>query len=844
MAKSRKQKKKIKRKIKRTKKIKKQKRRAKKRLKTSKKKIRPVRQKAQKIKKEPMASLLLPLNKVKEIFRTRYGFFLYDGSEYVVTGPDSPAPWANIITNNNYGFIVTQTGAGFSFKKTIADKVTSWGANLNTDRSGKFFYIRDNRTQEFFSASWNPVRKQPQFYEVRNGIGYTNITNKVNDTISSLVCFVAKEEPVEIWQLRVRNLQKEARSISIFSYLEWVFPGLLNKKDESFFKTSFNQGLSAIFAHSVNNSVKFHAVNKPVNSFTTDKQAFLGMYHDASHPRVVEKGMCFKEEGRYVDPAACLQIDLDFEPGGEHELIFIVGASSDEKTAQEIIKKYKNIKDVEAEFSSMGSRWGEYLKKSMVIKTPDEGANILNNNWFRYQAISGGLSAKGCYYQTDGLIRFRDFILNSLIFLPIDEQVTKNNIIECAKRQFADGNVLAWWDILSEKSQKSNYSDDCLWLVFAVCEYLKETASLSMLKEKIPYQDAAPETLFDHCLKAINKVADSVSSKGPSSGRMSMPVIMGGDCNRKLDGDEQNGSVWLGQFLCYITEEFSNVCASLKEDKLAAKLIKQIMPLKDKINKLKKGTQWYPRVITPKGAVIGRQDKKDGIMFLNTQSWAVISRLIQDEEAKDLMDLVAKNLYKNHGPIVLSPCYNTPNPEIGTITYLPCGIQENGGTNVVFACWAVWAEIMLKRAYNAWDIYSRLNPVHRAHRADIYEMEPYVSSCYIDGPDAGKLGQARNSWYGTSAFWLNKILTEHILGIKPTHKGLSIDPCIPARWKLFKVYRHFRGTRYVIDVINHRHISFGVAEITVDGKKIHSNTLPIFKDEKSHYVRVVMGRPA
>ena len=373
----------------------------------------------------------------------------------------------------------------------------------------------------------------------------------------------------------------------------------------------------------------------------------------------------------------------------------------------------------------------------------------------------------------------------------------------------------------------------------AFIKLLKETADLSILKEKIAYLDGQPDTLLQHCLKALDKVLATAPKKG-------IPAIMKGDCNRKLDGigaGERGSSVWLGEFLCYLLDEFSVICNMAKEQNLASGFTKRSKQIKININKLAKGSDWYPRAVTTKGALIGKPGGKDSTIFLNPQSWAVIGGLIEADEARKLMDTVSKHLYKNHGPIALSPPYESYNSGIGALTHLPPGVEENAGTNIEFACWAAWAETILGRAYKAWDIYSRLNPVHRAHRADIYEMEPFVASCYIDGPDAAKFGQARNSWYGISAFWLNKILTEHILGIKPTYRGLLIDPCIPKRWRLFKVSRAFRGTRYIIDVVNHRHVSSGIAEIAIDGKKAKSNILPIFKDDKSHYVRVVLGKP-
>ncbi|MFA5369998.1 MAG: hypothetical protein WC300_04710, partial [Candidatus Omnitrophota bacterium] len=251
-----------------------------------------------KAKKEtPMARLLLPLGRIKEIFRTRYGFFLFDGSEFVVNTPETPAPWSNILTNGDYGMIISQSGCGMSFRAGLSNRITRWCQDNISENFGKFIYLRDNQTQDYWSATWKPVCKKPEFYEVRHGIGYTNISSKNNGIISSLIYYVSADEPVEVWQMRIKNATQQARFLSVFSYLEWDFgkPSGNREYDKFFVDTIYDERLSSILAKTPDGEYAFHSVNSKVETFTCGRDFFLGSYRDVSRPRCVEKGMCFNE---------------------------------------------------------------------------------------------------------------------------------------------------------------------------------------------------------------------------------------------------------------------------------------------------------------------------------------------------------------------------------------------------------------------------------------------------------------------------------------------------------------------------------------------------------------------
>jgi len=807
------------------------------------KKIKPkaVSKKARPAKKAtPMAKLLLPLGRIKEIFRTRYGFFLYDGSEFVINTPETPSPWSNILTNGDYGMIISQSGCGMSFQGGVGNRITRWNQDNNSENSGKFIYIRDNQTQDYWSATWKPVCKTPEFYEVRHGIGYTNISSKYNGIISSLIYYVGADEPVEVWQMRIKNTTDEPRFLSVFSYLEWDFlsPSDNREYNKLFVNTEYDEDLSAIFAKTPDNEYAFHSVNHKVQTFTCGRDAFLGAYRDVSNPRCVEKGMCFEEQGRYNDPVAALQVELELPPNGEKELLFTVGKCSEQKDAQKIIKKYKNVKVAEEEFSRTGHRWTIRLG-NFQITTPDEGANILTNKWFRYQAMSAGLASFGSCYQPDGKVSFKDYLVNGLILLSINPKHHRQFILDAAEKQFEDGSVINKWCPKSGKGLRAESLEAPLWLVYSLCAYLKETYDTAILDEEVKFQDAAKKSLFMHCKQAIDRVFNSIGKKG-------LPPLSAGDHIEKLDGmvnDAKGESVWLAQFLIYLLSEFIIVCG-LKNDKEAvADYDNRLKKLREKVLKTALDNDRFIGSLSHADKGVGVSKGKHAQLFLDTQVWAILSGLCDTDQATALMDKVGEDLYKEHGPIVVSPSFSEPRDEIGTMSRLPNGVMENSGISVESACWAIWAEAKLGRAQKAWSIYAKLDPVDRSHKSDIYKLEPFVSCAYVDGPDSHASGRARESWYNRNGYWMFKVMTEEILGIKPTHEGLLISPCIPNRWKLFKVKRAFRNAYYTIEVVNPRYVSQGIAEVVVDGKKVKSNLIPAFGDDKRHHVKITMGKP-
>jgi cellobiose phosphorylase len=406
--------------------------------------------------------------------------------------------------------------------------------------------------------------------------------------------------------------------------------------------------------------------------------------------------------------------------------------------------------------------------------------------------------------------------------------------------------VYHWWHPISETGLQNKITDNLLWLPFVVNNYLQETNDFDILECPEPFVDDARATsVYDHCLRAINKALERFSPRG-------LPLIGAGDWNDGLSAvglDMQGESVWLGHFMHRILHDFSAIAEKYGALTQAETYRARAQHLKEKINALAWDGEWYYRATKDNGEKIGSKQNAEGQIYLNAQTWAVIAGVAERERAEQVMDVVEKKLEHKAGPVLLYPAYKTPDMLIGYLSRYASGMRENGGVYTHAATWAVIAEALLGRGEEAFRIFSKINPIHRGKKPDEYCAEPYVTPGNIEGPDSRFYGRGGWTWYSGSAAWLFKVGLEWILGIHPTLEGLVIDPCIPASWQGFRARRNFRGATYQIQVKNPERINRGVKEILIDGEKYAEHclatklALPVFAEGSIHEVIVTLGIP-
>ncbi len=792
-------------------------------------------------------------------FTTKYGRFSEDATEYIISTPRTPRPWINVICNGDYGLTFSQTGGGYSWKTHAQlNRITRWEQDLIKDDWGKYIYLSDEK-KNIWSAGWKPVCHEPDFYRCRHGIGYSIIESTNFGIETELLVFVPNEDPVEVWRVTVRNSTRRERSINLFTYCEWglgAAPDWHREFHKSFIETEYDGKVQALFAtkrlwevpterghwNTNWNYIAFHSSSiKPV-SYDGDKESFLGMYGTLRDPKGVREHTLQQRTGNWLDPIGSLQLNIKLKPGEEKVVCFTLGATENKKQAVKLINHYRSIENTNKALEEVKARWRSLLS-TVDVSTPDEAMNIMTNTWLKYQAISGRLWGRTAYYQTGGAFGFRDQLQDSQIFLPIDSEQTKNQILLHARHQFYDGSVYHWWHPISEIGLRNGISDNLLWLPYVVNSYLQETNDFQILDCKEPFVDNKHEaTIYFHCTKAIDRALLRMSKRG-------LPLIGSGDWNDGLSAvglDMKGESVWLAHFLHRILLDFAQIAKRYGEKAKAKVYRDKAKKLKAVINKIAWDGKWYWRATKDSGEKLGSSSNKEGKIYLNAQTWSVIADVADKKRAEQVMNIVEQKLEYKAGPLLLYPAYKTPDTFIGYLTRYSAGMRENGGVYTHAATWSVIAEALLKRGESAFRMYSKLNPIYRGMEADEYVAEPYVTPGNIEGPESTFYGRGGWTWYTGSASWLFKVGLEWILGVRPTFDGLVIDPCIPAKWKGYKVRREFRGATYIISVNNHEHVESGIKEILIDGEEYCHNckespTLPVFERGTVHFIEVIMG---
>lgn len=789
-------------------------------------------------------------------FESAYGYFAADGKEYVITTPLTPRPWGNIISNGDYGLMISQNGSGFSWRGNAGqNRITRSFQDLVRDNWGKYFYIRDLNRNVYWSATYKPVMHPYQSFAVVHGIGYSKFSQRIEDIESELTVFVAAQDPVEICQLRLNNCSREARELDVTSYAEWLLgfaPDEHREFHKLFIETSADVQARTVYARKClwgfpddkgrHNNIDwpftaFMAVSEPLKSFDCDKESFIGLYNNDDKPQAMRDGRLAGRSGRFTDAIAALQVAVHLEPQETKTIVFTLGVAEDgREDVRELCGRYTAVEKSEQALQAVKAFWSRFIDGERV-ETPDEALNFMTNYWLKYQAISCRLWGKSALYQVSAGYGFRDQLQDSQIFLVSEPEYAKKQLLLHAAQQFTEGDVLHWWFSIKGGGPRTNCSDDLLWLPFVLDSYLKETGDFSILDEVVPYLNGPAEPLYDHCKRAIERAFSRFSARG-------IPLMGDHDWNDGLSavGTLLKGeSFWVAEFLYMILGNFSPLARRRGDERFAQKCDVVRQNLKHALNAYGWDGEWYLQATTDEGLLLGSKANEEGQIFLMPNNWAVISGIADDERAQTAMASVTKYLLKDHGTLLNYPAFTKPRPDVGYVTRYAPGLRENGGVYTHAATWSVWAYTLVNQPDLAYEAYRKICPPNRSADIETYKAEPYVTPGNIDGPLSEYYGRGGWTWYTGSSQWLHRVATHWILGIRPQVNGLLVEPSIPADWPGYTVTRTFRHARYRIEVKNPDNVSKGVKTVTVDGKLQPGNLIPVFDDAQTHLVEVIMG---
>ncbi|MGQ9456102.1 MAG: GH36-type glycosyl hydrolase domain-containing protein [Armatimonadota bacterium] len=790
----------------------------------------------------------------------KYGYFSKDWREFVITRPDTPAPWVNYISNGRYTGLISHTGGGFSYWMDPRDsRVTRFRYNsLPWDRPGRYVYIKDP-SGVYWSLSWQPTAHNYDSYECRVGMGYQIIRMLYRNIHSEITYFVPLDDDVEVWLVKLRNEGHEARTIKIFSYVELclghALVDLINQPNDQHFNIAYfdhqtstiyatknywvtHRGVSVAQPNQAWDRYVVFTIDLPVLSWDCLKDAFIGRWRSEQNPIGIEYGKLSDNNITAGDACAALHSELLLKPKQEIMFVVLLGcveACKHREQAERLIRNYRSPESSIKELDRVKSWWEHYLD-SVVVETPDREMNLVLNTWGKRQSwVTFNCNRNAGYYHGGLLfgVGIRDQCQDMMGPLLSTPEVVAERVKEVISHQFQDGSTLHNYFKLTGQGEKTGHSDTPLWLPFAVINYLKETADWDILKQVVPFQDGGEAGVLEHIIRAVDYVLSQLTENH-------LPKFGPGDWNDTLDYVGRKGkgeSVWVAHFLCYVLRETAELleymakhihCPSKTYLQAKAEHYRNEYELvKLAVNERCWDGEWYIRGIRDDGDVIGSRLNNEGRIFINAQSWAVISGIADKERADLAMESAHQLLITSRGPKILSPSYTQVDPGIGLATRCVPGKKENGAIFNHVASWSILANALIGRGNRAYEYYRKTMPMVQADPdPDLYKMEPYVYSEYVTSDDHPTFGQASHSWLTGSAVWMLRVGIDYILGVRPTYDGLILDPCIPAEWNGFKIMRKFRGATYQIDVRNPSHIQRGVASIEVDGKPIKGKLIP------------------
>ncbi len=815
----------------------------------------------------------------------KFGYFDDAAKEYVITSPRTPYPWINYLGTESFFSLISNTAGGYHFYKDARlRRITRYRYNnVPVDVGGRYFYI--NEDGNIWNPGWSPVKKELDFYQCRHGMGYTIITGKSNELKAEVTFFVPQGESCEIQKVVLKNEGTSPKSFTLFSFLEWC---LWNAEDDSTnFQRNFSTGEVEVEGSTLYHKTEykerrdhfaFYTVNAAIDGYDCDRESFLGLYNGFDRPDVVLNDKSSNSKADGWSPIASHSLKIDLAPGEEKAFVFMLGyvengkdkwnadGSMNKTKAYEMIARFNTVEKVDAAFAANKAMWDALLSK-YCVKTPDEKVDRMVNIWNQYQCmVTFNMSRSASYFES-GIGRgmgFRDSNQDLLGFVHQIPDRARERILDLAATQFEDGGCFHQYQPLTKKGNDTlggNFSDDPLWMILSTASYIKETGDYTILDEQVPYRndESLAQSMMHHLHQSFYKVVNSVGPHG-------LPLSMRADWNDCLNlscwsdtpgesfqtytspkyGDKGFSdvaeSIFVATLFTYAGPEYVALCKHQGDTAEAEKAQAEIDKMKEKIVEFGWDGDWFIRAYDDLGRKVGSKENEEGKIFIEPQGFGIMSDIGKDQGfAKKVLDAVEDRLGCKYGLVLNNPAFTKYYIEYGEISTYPAGYKENAGVFCHNNAWMIAAAAYAGEGDRAYDWYSRIAPAFLEDISDLHRTEPYVYAQMVAGKDAGRSGEAKNSWLTGTAAWNFVAISQYILGITPDWEGLKVDPSIPSAWDGFTASRQFRGDTYEIEIQNPDHVCKGVKCMTIDGEAVEGNVIPVKGDGATHKVVVVLG---
>jgi cyclic beta-1,2-glucan synthetase len=805
------------------------------------------------------------------LFDNGTGGFTEDGNEYVVTvrpGAPLPAPWCNVLANPTFGCLVSESSLGSSWSLNAGEnRLTPWRNDPVFDTPSEALYLRDEETAAVWSPTPLPAGGDAETI-VRHGAGYTSYTRESHGLVQELTIFVPANAPLKVAKLTLKNRLARHRRLTATYYAEWVL-GSVREEQRPYVATEFDAAHACLLATCTWNAdfgerVAFLASELNVHGFTSDRTEFLGRGGDYARPEALERWGLAGSLGAGVDPCAAIQVHIEIAPGAQMETHFVLGQGADRDEALKQVARFRDRAAVQSAWNELNGFW-DGLLGAVRVKTPEPAMDLLLNRWLLYQTLSSRFFGRTAFYQSSGAFGYRDQLQDVMALFHGAPERARAHILEAAKHQFEEGDVLHWWHPPANRGVRTHCSDDMAWLPFVTADYVLATGDMAILDESVPFLTGEPlrkdehdryaefspssqrASLFEHCRRALERAA--------TAGVHGLPLMGDGDWNDGMSrvGSEGRGeSVWLGWFLCVTMHRFAALCDRRGENAAAETWRTRGRSLREKIEASAWDGSWYLRAFHDDGSVLGSAKGRECRIDSIAQSWAVLSETsdvraeVSASRARQAVRAADEQLVREADRLVLllTPPFESALHDPGYIRAYPPGVRENGGQYTHAATWLGVAHAALGDGERAEHIFRMLNPILRTRtpeERDHYRVEPYVLAGDVYGAQPW-VGRGGWTWYTGSAAWAWRLGVESILGLRKEDGELRVDPCIPPAWEGFEAWVRMGARRLHIIVENPDNAGTGVAKLSLDGVTLASNRISLdLGVAGEHEVRVRLG---
>lgn len=797
----------------------------------------------------------------------QYGHFDLKNKEYVITRPDTPAPWCNYLGSPAYGAIISNNAGGYSFVQSGANgRISRYRFNSMMALPGRYVYIRDNEAKDYWSATWQPVGKPIDEFksEVRHGTGYSVMSAEYKGIASEVTYYVPNGATYEVWRAKVKNVSDKPRKLSVFGFLEFTNDNNYEQDQVNLQYTLFITRTSfegnRIIQHINENSGRdasgsnhrerfLGLAGQKVDAACGNLDSFIGPYRTYSNPIAVENGRCDGTMNYNSNACGALQSDIDLAPGEEKTFVYILG-QRDSKAAGEIIARYEDLSLVDEEVCELRDYWHEKLEH-FEVETPSDEFNNMINVWNAYQCFitfTWSRAASLIYCGLRNGYGYRDTVQDIQGIIHLDPEMALEKIRFMISAQVDNGGGLPLVKFnhnaghedtpdqpsyVQATGHPSYRADDALWLFPTVYKYIGESGNIGFLDEVIVYANGGEDTVYDHLKRAINFSMERL-------GAHNMPAGLHADWNDCLRMGAKGESTFVAFQLYYAMSLMREWAKGRDDSEYIAYLDEVQGKLGDSLEKCWDDDRFI-RGIREDGVVVGAKKDPEANMWLNPQSWAVISGFAGKERGNIAMESVHRILNTKYGVKLLEPPYVDHFFDGALMHIFNPDTKENGGIFSQSQGWAILAESLLGNGNRAFEYFLESSPATMNDKAEIRVIEPYVHGQFVESTRSPFEGRAHVHWLTGTGSTVMVGCVEGICGMRPNAEGLIVSPSIPSAWDGMKIKKLFRGKKLNITVDNSAHVESGVKELWLNGEKLSGELIPASKLKEQNEVKVVLG---